>query len=803
MKHLSQSMFRAGGSMLAVAVLMSLTQAAQAQDETMPAEAGELDGMIVVTGRRVSEASESIGEDKITNTVAVTREALLSAPSGISGLKMLETLPGFNVQTDGALGLYEFGNSVQARVFNLNQIGFTVDGIPTGRSDAFGGSPVFRYVDNENLARVEASIGAGDVSIPSYASLGPAVQYFSVAPQDELGLFVGQTFGDDDLKRTFIRFSTGQVGPFRAYVSRTKLDSDLWRGAGSVDREHWEAQIVADLGGDSWARFKFVSNDFNDIDSPGMSRGQYFSSTPDAGGKTGRYRGYIDVPPPTTPGYEPSVAGVPYSNSAYAYTYPLAINVRNDKLYGGTVHLGIADNAWTEVTAYWEDKGGFGVSPDTYSNSLGRYTPQMEAGLPVTAPAGIQYGKSGVGGDRYGILASLHWEFGFNTLEAGIWAELDKYHRTQLRLNTADGSPLGAPTDEVVYFRRNYHSKRDTTQLFIKDTLSLMDEKLDLTLGVKSLTIDYQLNGYRDYADYYRVVGGVGVAGYGPQFNTAHYNDNFLPLVGLLYKLDNRTQLFASYAENMALPRGMDDIYSVTLSSGPGVVPQPAPERSENFELGIRTNQPQFYAALAAYYTKFKDRIESISTILPGSAGAIESFYTSVGDARAYGLEFTGSYKPAFLNGLAYFNLNATYNNAKFQDDIGSAQTDGKYLPDTAKWIISGGVTVEPASWLVANFSGKYTSKRYSSFTNLRPDPDNPSGPQISSAIPSYTVFNAYVDIGDGIEVGPLKAVKARFNVDNVFDKDVLSFMYSSISGDGFFRPLSPRTFQFTISAEY
>lgn len=48
----------------------------------------------------------------MSNTVAVTRKALLSAPAGISGRKMLKQLPGFNVQTDGALGLYEFGNSV-------------------------------------------------------------------------------------------------------------------------------------------------------------------------------------------------------------------------------------------------------------------------------------------------------------------------------------------------------------------------------------------------------------------------------------------------------------------------------------------------------------------------------------------------------------------------------------------------------------------------------------------------------------------------------------------------------------------
>src|SRR3546814_13205892 len=67
--------------------------------------------------------------------------------------------------------------------------------------------------------------------------------------------------------------------------SRTKLDSDLWRGPGSVDREHWEGQIHADLGGDSWARFKFVSNDFFDYDSPTITRGQYNCVTRNALGQ--------------------------------------------------------------------------------------------------------------------------------------------------------------------------------------------------------------------------------------------------------------------------------------------------------------------------------------------------------------------------------------------------------------------------------------------------------------------------------------------------------------------------------------
>ncbi|WP_019051461.1 TonB-dependent receptor [Sphingobium xenophagum] len=769
----------------------TLTPVAFAQE---PAADDEMS--ITVTGRRISQSSEAIGEDKVSNVVAVTREALLSAPSGISGLKMLEQLPGFNVQTDGALGLYEFGNSVQTRAFNLDQIGFVVDGIPTGRSDAFGGSPVFRYVDNENLGVVEAAIGAGDVSLPSYSTLGPVIQYNSIAPQEEMGLFVSQSFGDQDLRRTFIRASTGRVGPFTAYVSRTKLDTELWRGPGTVDREHWEGQIHADLGGDSWARFKFVSNDFFDYDSPTISRAQYNCTVRNALGQCGRNFALIENVPNTTPGFAPlaTAPGVYYSNAAYTAVYNLAINVRKDKLYGATFHAGIAEGVWAESTLYWEDKDGYGVSPDGYANSLGRYTPQAQAGLPVVAPKGVQYGLSGVGGDRYGITSKLHWEMGANTVEAGVWAEVDKYHRTQARYNTVGGAPDGAPNlDELVYLRRDYRTKRDTLQIFLKDTLKLADDRFIIDVGFKGLNLDYVHNGYREFDDFYRVVGGVGVPGYGPQINMAHYSDFFLPMAGLLYKFDERTQVFASYAENMALPKGLDDIYSV-IRPGGGLVPEPAPERSKNMELGIRTNQGQLYASLAAFYTKFDNRIQSITSLIPGGGLATETFFQNVGRVRSYGVEFAGTYKPSFLNGLAYGNLNVTYNNAKFKDDVPAATPiliADKYIPDSAKWIVSGGVTVEPASWLVANISGKYTSKRWSTFTNSP-----------GSSVPGFTVFSAYVDIGDGISFGPVKGIKVRANVDNLFDKDTLSYISPVVTGDGFFRPLSPRTFQLTISGE-
>lgn len=737
---------------------------------------------IVVTGRRVSRSSEAIGEGAPTERSAVTRSALLSAPSGISGLKMLELLPGFNVQTDGALGLYEFGNSVQVRAFNLDQIGFVLDGIPMGRSDPFGGSPVFRYVDNENLAVVEASSGAADVSLPSNASLGPLIEYRTIEPQTQAGLFVSHAVGDHDLRRSFVRLGTGRLGPVAAYLSRTKLNSNLWRGAGTIDREHWEGQALIALGGGNWARFKFVANNFFDYDSPALTLEEYSSGIPDLGGKTGRDRGFIGfIPqlPATTP-------GIPYSDSRYGYYYGNALNSRRDRLYGVTVHAGLGPGTEGELVFYHEDKRGFGVSPADYDNSLVYYLRQNAAGLPVSPPRGLQYGLSTLNGGRDGIRAMLHVRMGHHTLSAGIWAEEDRYRRKQLRLNRAGGAPDGTVLDEeVVYFRRDYGSRRQSLQLHLSDRIDFARNRGALTLGLKALAYDYRQRGFGDYDSYALPSGSPG---FGSQVNHVAYADMFVPMASMFFRLGNRMEIFADYAENFALPKGMDDVFSVP---SPLPLVAPRPENATNLEAGIRSNQPDYFASATLYFTRFRNRIQALSEAAPGSSGVTENYFRNVGRVEAYGIEFSGTVKPRFLDGLAYFYSSLAYNIARYLDDLPDGTViAGNRLPDSAKWLVLAGITVEPAQWFIANMSGKYTSRRYANSINTR-------------SLPGFAVFSAYVDIGEGVRIPPLRNVRARINVDNLFDKKALSFIAPSVTDDGLFRPLSPRTLQFTLSAEF
>ena len=763
-------------------VIGQLLFSAQANAQAADTEASATEEKIVVVGRRVSQTDIAIGTDEATNTTAVTREELLSAPSGISGLKMLESLPGFNVQTDGALGLYEFGNSVQVRAFQLSQMGFVLDGIPMGRSDAFGGSPIFRYVDNENLGSVIASPGAGDVSAPSYSSLGPIASYNTVRPSEEMGGMVAVTVGDFDLQRTFVKLETGDIDGFRAYVSRSKTDSDLWRGPGTIDREHIEAKALYEFG-DSYIQATMVSNDFFDYDSPSAPASTFASNY---------YYGYQASIPEGCVSADPGVydfngdGTIDDSDFTPVFTgsnctsyYEDRINIRDDKLYSLGFGTYLSEDIQLTATAYFEDKDGYGVSPDSYTNSLGIYEDQAAAGLDVVHPRGVQYGLSTVGGEREGLVAGVSWFMGDHKVEFGGWVEQDTYNRTQARLNKTGGSADGDVIwDEVVYYRRDYTAVRDTTQLYLKDTISLLDDDLVLEVGMKSLSIDYSLDGYRDYNDYEI----DGEEGYGPQHVEADYTNNFLPMVGAVYRLNDTDQLFASIAQNYALPAGTDDIFDNAIGFA---AEAPKGEESDNIEFGYRTNSENYNGAVAVFYTRFDNRLIASSVLNPAT-GQPETFYVNAGASKAYGIEFSGVFQPEMFDRELYFNANVSYKKATLVDGFGSNPA-GSQLPDSPEWLATGGVTYEPTEWLVANFSAKYTDTRYTDFNE-------------TYELKSYLVAQAYVDIGGPNSFGMPENMRLRFNVDNVFDKQVMSFGFT---GSSFGRPLSPRTFQATLTVDF
>ena len=755
-------------TLLASLLLADSTWAAQTASSTEPQLS-----KVEVVGARVTEASAAIGEDKISNTLSISHQALLSAPAGTSGLKMLEALPGFNVQVNDALGLYEFGNSVFVRAFNLQQIGFSIDGVPLGRTDQFGGSPIYRYVDNENTERVTASTGAGDVSQSGYASLGPYVDYQTSNPTVEPGVSLSYTLGSDSLRRSFVKLQSGEYQGLSAYFSRSKIDGDLWRGPGTIDREHLEAKVRYRFGDRAEVWLRAVHNSFYDYDSPYVSIAQYDGSANDPFGRSGRYFAYLD----SLSDLPESVPGVRYSNTGYNQFYKQAVNQRRDTLYSLGGQFEIRPDLLNYTTLYYEAKKGFGVSPEAYATSLALHNAESNVdGL--FAPKGVQYGLSSLSGHRFGGRTGLQWEVGQHQIDTGLWAETDVFNRQQGRYNLTDGSPAGEPLfNEPVHLQGDFSSTRNSLQYHLKDTWTLLDDRLRLQFGFKSLNLKYRIEGYRNAGDY--------INNRQPRLAT-QWNDAFLPQAGLVYNLTDDTQVFASYSENMALPRGADDIFRAASPSAP----PPDAERAKNYEVGYRINRPTFNAAWALYRTDFDNRLQAFASAVPGSS-QVETYYQNVGKVQAYGTELSGQWKPPILADKVVLNGNLTYNKSTFQNDAAGLSIRDNDVPDSPRWLAQAGVTYELAPWALLNFSARYIGERYSNFTN-------------SESVPGYTLYNAYLDLGgERVHYGPLKNVKLRFNVDNLFDKDYLGYILTSTSGPAVFRPGSPRTFQSTLSMEF
>lgn len=148
--------------------------------------------------------------------------------------------------------------------------------------------------------------------------------------------------------------------------------------------------------------------------------------------------------------------------------------------------------------------------------------------------------------------------------------------------------------------------------------------------------------------------------------------------------------------------------------------------------------------------------------------------------------ELSGVYQPAAFNKQLYLNANISYKDASLVDGFGS-NPEGSRLADSPKWLMTAGITYEPTEWLVANMSAKYTGSRFTDYAE-------------TYTMDSYTIVSAYLDFGGVNPFGMPENVSLRFNVDNIFDEEVLSFAFVD---SAFYRPLNPRNFQASLSVTF
>jgi len=696
-----------------------------------------------------------IGSGSTRTTAAVTESYIQSQAPGVSGLNLLKDLPGVNVQTSDPYGLYELNNTLEIRGFSMSQIGMSLDGVPLETIDTHQGGPITRYTLSENTSDVEVSPGSGDVTQPSAHALGGSVRYFTTDPKQRFGGSVAQTVGSDNFTRSFFRIDTGQwwSGGPTAYVSGART-----RGTSYENDRAWLSQDlfeakVRQAWGENSITFAAHYSTRNDHD----------------------YQDYtIDMKPDTTPGgwhINKYLTGDPDED---VYYYQNWTNGLHSWLFSLNGDFALGDSVTLKVTPYDENEDGWAAYAVSPSNALSYYQTAMAA-LPgrtdIVAPnstTALPLRKEVSTLDRKGVTAGLTWETDANTLSAGTWLEDAKYtdYNPLRNVDLATGRILYDELPIIVSYDRNFDTK--AVQLYVDDKLKLFDDRLTLDAGAKGLRVKRHFWGIANVNDFY--------AGIQRDVDVTD-KDWFQPQLGANYDLTDSTQLFVNYAQNFsATPTAA----MVSVYFNPDI----KPEKSDNIDLGVRTQHDAWSGYLALYKVDYKDRLVSLTT---SNIQALQgSTYLNVGSVHTYGLELSGEWLPAEHWRVA---SSLSLNRSKFADDYDAFDSDGvqdvpvkvkgNVVPDQPKTSFSLSGNYDGTHFF-ASADVKYSGSRYADTIN-------------DLEVDGYTLFNASAGYKGG-EDGPFAHMRFQLSVYNLFDKKYLSRI-SPAEQSATFKLGSPRTF--------
>ena len=726
----------------------------------------------------VSIVATPSGRDETRGANAVSRLQLQEHTAGTSALKVVEKLPGVNMQSSDPWGNYEWANRVTIRGFQTQQIGQTFDGLPLGDMSYgnFNGLGVGRAVDPENLAGAEVAQGSGAIGTASANNLGGAIQYASDAPRGTPAFLLRQTVGGAKTYRTTGRWDSGLHtfgdNGISSYISFSRQDNDKWKGGGLPaspqnsgllgrhgllrNGQTWQEQInakaVGFLGAHKLTGFYSFSNrseaDYVDFS---LARWNQSGRSWDQFSDWSLAKQYA-----TTAGQE---------DEAY---WQSSLGARRDHLAYLRGEIAIGDQSTLTIQPYvHRNKGNGDWTAPSYGASW--------------SPDPLYFRQTQYADRRTGTTGKFTTVIAGNALEAGIWYEGNTTTIRRPAWRLVDWT-RGPTVDFNNVIRLNFDRTGDitTSMAYVQNTNRLIDDRLKLTYGGKYLNVDakFHSNGNTLNAPAYGDPGR-------PDFNVTA-KGAFLPQAGAVFSVNGTEQVFANYAENMnQFPLSpQTGIYNLSPAGFDYFKANVKPERASSVDVGVRTKRDAVEASLTTYYVNYRNRLVGIANCQLTAFCA--SVFANVGAVTTKGVEGLLVWQ---LTKTLSWNNAASYNASTINDDYstGTAKgstvipSKGKDAVDAPRAIVNSGLRYADSRW-VGNFGLRHVDKRY--FTILN-----------DLSVPSYTTADAGLGYRFG-SLGPSKELTIQLNVSNLFDAAYLGPIGTggfTVSGDNQTLQAGPR----------
>jgi outer membrane receptor protein involved in Fe transport len=689
----------------------------EAPTSSAPAGAASM-GRVVITG-------ESVGLRQTRANVKITAADLDSYPPGVSADKVLERVSGIQQGSSNPYGGDGFESTINMRGFGKDSIGFSIDGVPNGRTTLGGGSVPTRFFDSSNLGGVDVSQSAGIIGAPSNQALVGHINYLTQDPSRKFGFRGEAAAGTSEFWRAFGRIDTGEIYPgITSYLSVSRQDSKISYiddPAGRNRRDHVDFKAVAKLPGDTVVKFFNGWNDRRETSGTNIVTLKQFATSP------------------TNDGYTDTWTGVPGTDRNYR---EFKGNPRQDRFTYVDVATPLGQGLKLSAKVY--DHAQDGVGKEAALGNAG--FPGLDGKATSLYFRGNEYAMR-----RHGILGELTGKSS-ELVDWRIGAWYERYKRSQVRnwypvINEAAGPDWSGIPDAV---SEDKHWVNRTKMVYASNRSSFMDGRLKLDYGVTWLgnDVDYNAPIHDSRTGRFNFV------------NQARVNSGVLPKIGGVYALDNNSEVYAGYAKNAA---GVTD---ATLEGGAAATLAAATtvremDTADAYDIGYRLKGDNYVLGVQGFLIKSKE------TVAADIVGTLQSENVQQG-RRIHGVEFTYNQRIGDWRLYGAYTLQHHRYVLSDKDAAGYPAKgfirDGADLVGIANQNLFLEATWRPTEEIKIGLNGRFTSSRAGYYANPRV-----AGSGVDERLPAYALFGlrAAYTFKNNFSVG--------LNVENIGDKKYVS----------------------------
>jgi len=717
-------------------------------------------GKINVEGQPGATDSGLISQEETPKARSSVNRAYLDKlnPSA-NAFQAIDLLPGVNTFSYDSTGLFNGG--IRVRGFAGDQMGLTINGAPVNDSGNFAVYPQ-QYTDSENLCEVFLTQGSTDTDAPHVGASGGNIGMVTCAPKDKFGMLFAVTTGQLKFQRTFARIDSGKFGPSdaKAFISYSKTSVNKFKGSGGADREHIDLAAEVRPNADVFLSASVLYNNAINNNIRTLTNSQIATN--------GRNLDFSNVPPQhLTPVAGTAQTEISPPDGFYKYNINPALNY----LFTSKAEFKVNKDLTLSAEPYfWY----------AYATGAGQLQLLTEGGTGTMATRlkdingdgdildkVMAYGSNVTETNRPGVTFKANYRVDNHNVNAGFWTERAVHRQTAPRVtfdnagNSANWK-LDNPSayllrsDGVPYHGRDWKTISTGTSLFIQDSISLMQDKLSLQVGVRNSEIE------RDFTNYANSGTASGGRRGDLDYQIKRTYSKVLPNFGAKYNLDAEKSVFFNVTENFRVPSNFvlgnlltgGTVVNGTLTGATLLNPVVGIETSTNFDLGYRLQNKDTTFSGSVFLVNFKDRIASswdpiTATSLDYNVGNVTTKGAEVEIGQKLNQHFTMYGSFAYTESLMKKDL--------FVSPTLTEPTAGKQMPDTPKIMAALALSYKNGP-LFGQLTAKHTGKSFSTLVN-------------DQSMDAYALWN--LTVGYKLpQTTFFKSPEVRLNVDNLTNVD-------------------------------